>query len=45
VNNSSDTVGVEYSGKFGPVTAKAAWATQFDAGDSYLKYDADYYFL
>ena len=45
VNNSSDTVGLEYSGKFGPVEARAAWATQSDAGDSYLDYDADYYLL
>ena len=45
VGNSSDTVGVEYSGKFGPVGAKAAYATQSDAGDSPLSYDADYYML
>ena len=45
VNNSSDTWGVEYSGKLGPVAAKAAWATQSDAGDSYQDYDADYYML
>lgn len=45
VNNSSDTYGLEYSGKFGPVAAKAAWATQSEAGDSYLDYDADYYML
>ncbi len=44
-NNSSDTFGVEYSGKLGPVTAKAAYATQSDAGESQLTYDADYYFL
>jgi Alginate export len=45
VNNSSDTWGVEYSGKLGPVAAKAAWATQSDAGDSYQDYDADYYMI
>ena len=45
VDNSSDTYGIEYSGKFGPVAAKAAWATQSDAGDSTLDYDADYYML
>ncbi|RLQ21799.1 hypothetical protein DWB85_10960 [Seongchinamella sediminis] len=45
VGNSSDTVGVEYSGKFGPVGAKAAYATQSEAGDSPLSYDADYYLL
>jgi hypothetical protein len=45
VNNSTDTYGIEYSGKLGPVAAKAAWATQSDAGDSYLDYDADYWML
>jgi len=45
VGNSSDTYGLEYSGAFGPVTAKAAYATQSDAGDSPLRYDADYYLL
>lgn len=45
VGNSSDTYGLEYSGKFGPVTAKAAYATQSDAGDSPLRYDADYYMV
>ncbi|MEH6587018.1 MAG: alginate export family protein [Halioglobus sp.] len=45
VNNSTDTYGVEYSGKLGPLGAKAAYAKQSDAGDSYLDYDADYYML
>lgn len=45
VNNSTDTWGVEYAGKLGPVAAKAAWATQSEAGDSYLDYSADYYMI
>jgi Alginate export len=45
VGNSSDTYGIEYAGKLGPVSAKAAYATQSDAGDSTLDYDADYYML
>lgn len=45
VGNSSDTVGVEYSGAFGPLSAKAAYATQSDAGDNPASYDADYYLL
>lgn len=45
VGNSSDTIGVEYSGKFGPIGAKAAYATQSDAGDNPASYDADYYML
>ncbi|AQA17175.1 hypothetical protein BST95_02010 [Halioglobus japonicus] len=45
VGNSSDTYGVEYAGSFGPVGLKAAWATQSDAGDSPLDYDADYYMV
>ncbi len=45
VGNSSDTYGLEYSGKFGPVAARAAYATQSDAGDSPLSYDADYYLI
>jgi len=42
IGNSSNTYGLEYSGKLGPVMAKAAWATQSDGGDSALNYDADY---
>ena len=45
VNNSTDTYGVDYSGNLGPVAVKAAYATQSDAGDSDLDYDADYYML
>ena len=45
VNNSTDTWGLEYSGKLGPFGAKAAYATQSDAGDSYQDYDADYWML
>ena len=43
VNNSSDTYGLEYKGKFGPFGARASYATQSDGGDSNLNYDADYY--
>lgn len=43
VNNSTDTYGIEYHGEFGPLAARAAYATQSDGGDSYLDYDADYY--
>jgi hypothetical protein len=43
VNNSSDTFGVEYSGKFDWLSVDASYATQSDAGDSELDYDADYY--
>ena len=43
VGNSSDTYGAEYAGKFGPVSAKAGYATQSDAGDSELDYDASWY--
>jgi hypothetical protein len=45
VNNSTDTIGIEYSGKFGPFGARAAYATQKDAGDSLVDYDADYYMI
>ena len=43
VDNSSDTWGVEYRGDFDPVVVDLAWATQTDAGDSTLDYEADYY--
>jgi hypothetical protein len=43
VNLSSDTYGVEYDGKLGLLTLAAAYATQSEAGDSELDYDADYY--
>ena len=45
VNNSTDTYGLQYSGKFGPVAVKAAYAGQSDGGDSNLDYDADYYLV
>lgn len=45
VDNSSDTFGLEYKGQFGPVGLKAAYASQSDAADSNLDYDADYYVL
>lgn len=45
VGNSSDTYGVEYVGKFGPVKAKAAYASQSEAGNSPLDYDAEYYMV
>jgi hypothetical protein len=45
VDNSTDTYGLEYSGKIGPVTAKAAYANQSDAGDSNLDYNTNYYML
>ncbi len=43
VNNSSDSYGIEYAGKFNWLSVNAAWATQSEAGDSELDYDADYY--
>ncbi|MEE4191297.1 MAG: alginate export family protein [Halieaceae bacterium] len=43
VNLSSDTYGVEYQGRFGMVDLRASYATQSDAGDSELDYDAAYY--
>jgi len=43
VNNSSDTYGLEYSGKFDWLAVRAGYATQSEAGDSNLDYDADYY--
>tara|TARA_R110002110_G_scaffold205066_1_gene416774 strand:- start:181531 stop:182757 length:1227 start_codon:yes stop_codon:yes gene_type:complete len=45
VGNSSNTYGIEYDVKLGPVVAKAAYAKQSDAGDSPLNYDADYYMV
>ena len=45
VDNSTDTYGLKYSGKFGPVNAKATYAKQSEAGDSNLNYDASYYML
>jgi Alginate export len=43
VDNSTDTYGLEYAGKVGWLSMAAAWATQSEAGDSELDYDADYY--
>ena len=43
VNNSSDTFGIEYAGKFDWLSVNASWATQQEAGDSELDYEADYY--
>ena len=45
VNNSSDTYGMEYSGKFDRFSLTASYAMQSEAGDSELDYDADYYLL
>ena len=45
VNNSTDTYGVEYAGKFDWFSVAASYATQSDAGDSTLNYDADYYMV
>ena len=45
VDNSNETVGVEYAGKFGIFGLNAAFATQSDAGDSNLDYDAQYYLV
>jgi len=43
VDNSSDTYGLEYAGKFGPVSARAGYATQEEAGDSNVEYEAAWY--
>jgi hypothetical protein len=45
VNNSSETGGIEYVGKFSMLNVRAAFARQSDAGDSELDYDADYYLV
>ncbi len=45
VDNSSDTWGLEYNGNFEPAKLHAAWASQSDAGDSTLDYDANYYVI
>ncbi|MGB1263987.1 MAG: alginate export family protein [Cognaticolwellia sp.] len=42
---STDTYGVSYQGKFGPVMANAAYASQSDAGDNTNDFSADYYNL
>ncbi len=43
VNKSTGSYGVRYSGTFGAFAARASYAYQSEAGDSYLHYDADYY--
>ncbi len=45
VNNSTDTYGVEYRGNFQHLSVAASYATQSEAGDSELNYDADYYMV
>lgn len=40
---STDTYGVSYNGKFGPVMVNAAYATQSEAGDNTKDFSADYY--
>ena len=45
VDNSSASYGIEYAGKLGPATAKAAYAHQSDSGDSRPNYDTNYYML
>ena len=40
---STDTYGVSYNGKFGPVMVNAAYATQSEAGDNTADFSADYY--
>jgi hypothetical protein len=43
VNNSSNSLGVEYDGSFGLFSLGAALALQTDAGNSTLNYSANYY--
>ncbi|WP_018274532.1 alginate export family protein [Teredinibacter turnerae] len=45
IANSSNTLGVRYSGKFGPVNLTASYATQEDTGDNPTDYSADYYLV
>lgn len=40
---STDTYGMSYNGKFGPVMVNAAYATQSEAGDNTNDFSADYY--
>ena len=42
-SSSTDTYGVSYNGKFGPVMVNAAYATQSEAGDNAKDFSADYY--
>lgn len=43
--NGTDTWGLEYGGKLGPVGLRAALARQSDAGQSQLDYSANYYMV
>ncbi len=43
-DNSTQTFGLEYSGKFELLSLVASYARQSDSGDSTLSYDTDYYF-
>ena len=45
VNNSNETFGVEYAGKFEWLSLNAAYAYQSDAGDSELDYSTNYYLV
>lgn len=45
VNNSSDTLGIEYALSLAEVDLRATWAWQQDAGSSELDYTARYYVL
>jgi hypothetical protein len=45
VNNSSETWGLEYVGKVSVLNLRASYASQADAADSQLDYNADYYLL
>ena len=45
VDNSNDTYGIEYNGDLDLLKLHAAWATQSDAGNSTLNYNADYYVI
>lgn len=45
VNNSTNTYGLEYAGKFDWLALHAAYAQQSDAGDSELNFDTEYYQL
>ena len=45
INNSNETYGIEYSGKFDWFSLNAAVATQSEAGDSELDYSTNYYMI
>lgn len=44
-DNSGNTFGIEYNGNLDLLKLHASWATQSDAGNSNLDYDADYYLV